>query len=120
MFNDSFQYPVKYDNRFGMAEYLGESCWMCAPERHGETWKFNFPNGYTVSVARTACWSWNYVRENIGCTGGFGGGYYETLVYPTIKGIMYGIDTDCWLDFEGVKEKLESVKALTEFVDNKV
>ena len=117
MFNASFEYPVKYDNRFGMAEYLGESNWMCAPERHGETWKFNFPNGYTVSVARTACWSWDYVRRNVGCTAGFGWGYYETICYPTSKGMMCSIDTDYWLDYEQVQQKLERVKALDEFND---
>ena len=115
MFATFSKHLVKYDNRFGMVEYLDESLWLCDNERHGEVWRFKFPNGYTVSVARTACWNPRYILENIGCTGGFAGGYYETLVYPTEKGMDYCFDQECWLDHEGVQRELERVKALEEF-----
>ena len=73
---------IDYDNRFGFAKTC-TAYWTFNPDRVGEQFIFDFPNGIKVSVIRSTMWNYRYAAELLSTAAsmGFAFGEYEALVW---------------------------------------
>lgn len=108
--NNNMTYEMKYDNRFGHAEYLAKATWTMEESRHGEIWLFKFPNGREVSVARNATWQYQYVSMGLSmaATYGYLRGLYECV---TFYGGEYS-NEEGYMEFDEVIAYLDKVQEI--------
>ena len=108
--NEMHRNEIQYDNRFGFARYC-TAYWILSPDRVGEQFIFQFPNGMKVSVIRSTIWDFNLsVRGLLFATSmGFAIGRYEALVMDK-NGNEF--EQEGFLDHKGVHKLLSKWRSI--------